>query len=93
MKRTWLLIPIFLLGLSLLSIGCGGATPRILKIDGNLAAANVEAGMVYEEDFVLDYGYFDAFATTVICSDIHIEGDSIYYRPVEDLAGISHINS
>ena len=83
MKR--ILLPILLMGILLLS-ACGtstGETNGIIEVDSNLTATNIEAGMVYGEDFVIDENYQLTFIYTVNCSDIHIEGGTIYYTTTD----------
>jgi len=89
-KRGLCLIVLIILSLSL--IGCGGATEtptlslsKVIEVDSNLTATKVKAGMVYGEDFIMDEAYQMTFVKTVMCSDIHIEGNTVYYTPTDTL--------
>lgn len=58
---------------------------EIIKVDSNLAAAKVKAGMIYGEDFIIAEDYQIAFMKTRNCSDVHFEGDILHYQLSDDI--------
>lgn len=84
MKRSLLIILVILTGV-MLTACAAPATSSLIEVNSNLDAERVRAGMVYEEDFIITENYQMTFMKTVNCSDIHLEGNAIYYTLTDEL--------
>ena len=76
---------IFLIVVTIALTSCGGATPKLLVIEDNLSAAQVQVSMVFGKDFTIDLDYMTTFTRAVLCNELWLEDSTMHWDQQTEL--------